>query len=84
MTLIPLFLYLGVDLFYTLHIMLFYHQYLLKYFIDMDLTNCFPSPIPLDPKIKLYLEMNSPYYRMGVSFFMSSTFALTLHILLVL
>ncbi len=59
---IPLFLYLGVDFFYTLHTMTFHRQYFLKYLIDMDLTNCFPHPIPMDPNIKLSLEMNSPLF----------------------
>lgn len=71
----PLSLYLGVDFFYTFHSVMLSHQlYLLKCFIDMDLINRFPNPIPMDPNSKLSLEMDSPlfvastitYYRMGV------------------
>jgi hypothetical protein len=43
----------------------------------MDLTNCFPNPIIVDPNIKLFLEMNSPLllastikcYQMGLGKF---------------
>jgi hypothetical protein len=71
----PVTLYLGVDFFYSPHgVMLSHGQYIQKCLVEMGLADCLPVPIPMDPKLKLSLHMQSPllegpaitYYRMGV------------------
>ena len=45
----PLSFYLGVDFFYNPFGILFSHsRYIHRYLIDLGLTNCLPSPIPMD------------------------------------
>jgi hypothetical protein len=71
----PLSLYLGVDFFYNGSGILFSHQrYLLHCLAEMGLSDCYPVPIPMDPRVRLAVDMDSPllsgplitYYRCGV------------------
>lgn len=74
-------LYLGMDFFYIIHDVMSHHWYVLKCLIDMNLNDCFPSPIPMDPSRKLSLEMDSPllvastitYYWMGLGKLLHAT-----------
>ncbi len=70
-----------MDFFYIIHNVMSHHWYVLKCLSDMNLNDCFPNPIPMDPNSKLFLEMDSPllmartitYYQMGLSKLLHAT-----------
>lgn len=72
----PLFLYLGVDFQYNSSGIFFSHQrYIWSCLVELGLSDCHPVPIPMDPRTRLALDMDSSplldsplttYYRCGV------------------
>jgi hypothetical protein len=71
----PLSLYLGMDFQYNSSGIFFSHQhYIWRCLAKLGLSDCHPVPIPMDPRTRLALDMDSPmldgplitYYRCGV------------------
>ena len=68
----PLSLYLGVEFFTTsCGILMSHKNYILKCLHDLGLTECKPASIPMDPGLKLLIDMgaslvDATYYRVVV------------------